>query len=529
MIGAIILGLLAGFVAKALMPGKDPGGFFVTILLGLAGSLVGFFLFTELLGIGDDRHVRPRRPARGDHRHDDPAGHLPGRRGQRTTGPQDDRDAVRAVAPSRRVDAMCAARERPAFDLQSHSLHSDGELPAAQVVENAAAAGVELLALSDHDTVDGVDEALAAGAAPRRARRARHRDLGGRRASTRTCTCSATGSTTAARCWASACWTPAPTASGAPTPWPPGCASSASRSTRRRSRRARPPGKPVGRPHLAAAVLAHPANAERLAAEGHADVSVVHPRLPDPGQAGLRGAHAPDRGGGDRLDPRRRRRGGLGAPVLGHRGRASEVLAAIDRYRAAGLDGVEVFYTVAHRGADAAAGATAARSSGCSTHRLLRLPRPRPPALQPLSGTSTCTAASRTSGRSPHGTLAAPARGGDGLCVWLTGLSGSGKSTVGRLAAGAAARPRPPRGGARRRRRAPEPLRRPRLLARGPRHQRAPHRLGGRPALPQRRGRPSWPRCRPSARRATRRGRGWASASWRSTCAPRSRSASAAT
>ena len=53
MIGAIILGLLAGFIAKALMPGDDPGGFFVTILLGLAGALVGFFLFTDLLGIGD--------------------------------------------------------------------------------------------------------------------------------------------------------------------------------------------------------------------------------------------------------------------------------------------------------------------------------------------------------------------------------------------------------------------------------------------------------------------------------------------
>jgi uncharacterized membrane protein YeaQ/YmgE (transglycosylase-associated protein family) len=55
MIGAIILGLLAGYIAKALMPGDDPGGFFVTILLGLAGSLVGFFIFTELLGIGDDQ------------------------------------------------------------------------------------------------------------------------------------------------------------------------------------------------------------------------------------------------------------------------------------------------------------------------------------------------------------------------------------------------------------------------------------------------------------------------------------------
>ena len=53
MIGAIILGLVAGFIAKALMPGDDPGGFFVTILLGLAGAVVGFFIFTELLGIGD--------------------------------------------------------------------------------------------------------------------------------------------------------------------------------------------------------------------------------------------------------------------------------------------------------------------------------------------------------------------------------------------------------------------------------------------------------------------------------------------
>ncbi len=54
MIGAIILGLVAGYVAKALVPGKDPGGFFVTIFLGLVGSLVGFFLFTSLLGIGDN-------------------------------------------------------------------------------------------------------------------------------------------------------------------------------------------------------------------------------------------------------------------------------------------------------------------------------------------------------------------------------------------------------------------------------------------------------------------------------------------
>jgi uncharacterized membrane protein YeaQ/YmgE (transglycosylase-associated protein family) len=55
MVGAIILGLVAGFIGKALMPGKDPGGFIATILLGLAGSVVGFLIFTELLGIGDNQ------------------------------------------------------------------------------------------------------------------------------------------------------------------------------------------------------------------------------------------------------------------------------------------------------------------------------------------------------------------------------------------------------------------------------------------------------------------------------------------
>jgi 3',5'-nucleoside bisphosphate phosphatase len=52
----------------------------------------------------------------------------------------------------------------PTFDLQAHSTHSDGALPAAEVVARAAAAGVELLALTDHDSVNGVEEALAAAA-----------------------------------------------------------------------------------------------------------------------------------------------------------------------------------------------------------------------------------------------------------------------------------------------------------------------------------------------------------------------------
>lgn len=51
----------------------------------------------------------------------------------------------------------------PTFDLQAHSCFSDGALAPAEVVARAAAAGVKLLALTDHDTVDGVEEAIAAG------------------------------------------------------------------------------------------------------------------------------------------------------------------------------------------------------------------------------------------------------------------------------------------------------------------------------------------------------------------------------
>ena len=51
-IGWIVLGLLAGVIAKAIMPGNDPGGFIVTTLIGIAGAIVGGFVGTAL-GIGD--------------------------------------------------------------------------------------------------------------------------------------------------------------------------------------------------------------------------------------------------------------------------------------------------------------------------------------------------------------------------------------------------------------------------------------------------------------------------------------------
>ena len=48
----IIFGLIAGILAKVIMPGKDPGGFIVTILIGIAGAMVGGFISTAL-GFGD--------------------------------------------------------------------------------------------------------------------------------------------------------------------------------------------------------------------------------------------------------------------------------------------------------------------------------------------------------------------------------------------------------------------------------------------------------------------------------------------
>jgi uncharacterized membrane protein YeaQ/YmgE (transglycosylase-associated protein family) len=43
-LGWIIFGLVVGVIAKLLMPGRDPGGFIVTILLGIAGALLGGYL-----------------------------------------------------------------------------------------------------------------------------------------------------------------------------------------------------------------------------------------------------------------------------------------------------------------------------------------------------------------------------------------------------------------------------------------------------------------------------------------------------
>ena len=49
-IAFVILGLLAGLIAKALLPGSDPGGLIITTIIGIVGALLGGFLAAALFG-----------------------------------------------------------------------------------------------------------------------------------------------------------------------------------------------------------------------------------------------------------------------------------------------------------------------------------------------------------------------------------------------------------------------------------------------------------------------------------------------
>ena len=171
---------------------------------------------------------------------------------------------------------------QPSFDLQSHSVHSDGSLPAAEVVERAAAAGVELLALTDHDTVDGVPEAAARArehglrfspAAELSAVHGDHEDLHilgyELDASDPDLTATARGLPRRPR--------PAHRGDGRPA------ARARLRARRRPAVARREAGKPIGRPHLADAVLAHPANAAAPAREGIAGKNELFPPYLVPG------------------------------------------------------------------------------------------------------------------------------------------------------------------------------------------------------------------------------------------------------
>jgi uncharacterized membrane protein YeaQ/YmgE (transglycosylase-associated protein family) len=51
-IGWIVLGLIAGAIAKAILPGRQSGGWIITLVLGVVGALLGGFIGSQLFGIG---------------------------------------------------------------------------------------------------------------------------------------------------------------------------------------------------------------------------------------------------------------------------------------------------------------------------------------------------------------------------------------------------------------------------------------------------------------------------------------------
>jgi uncharacterized membrane protein YeaQ/YmgE (transglycosylase-associated protein family) len=57
LIGAIVVGIIAGYLGRFLLPGKDSMGFVATVLVGIAGALIGWAIFTYALGIGDEEKI----------------------------------------------------------------------------------------------------------------------------------------------------------------------------------------------------------------------------------------------------------------------------------------------------------------------------------------------------------------------------------------------------------------------------------------------------------------------------------------
>ncbi len=52
-ISAIVIGIIAGYLGRLLLPGRDPMGFVQTVVFGIVGALIGWAIFTYALGIGD--------------------------------------------------------------------------------------------------------------------------------------------------------------------------------------------------------------------------------------------------------------------------------------------------------------------------------------------------------------------------------------------------------------------------------------------------------------------------------------------
>ena len=225
----------------------------------------------------------------------------------------------------------------PTFDLQSHSIHSDGALAPRAVVAAARAAGVELLALTDHDTVDGVDEALEAAAAE---------DV---RVVPATELSSVDGDRDDLHVLGYGLDHRSPALRDALERY----RADRFRRSERMAEALRECGlaldfpdrgdRSVGRPHLAQAAFAHPDNRMRLRDEGIVNFSQLLERYLVPGEAAYRPRTTPTV-----AEAIETIHAAGGVAVWAHPfcdiDAGAEVLAAVDRFAAEGLDGVEAFY-----------------------------------------------------------------------------------------------------------------------------------------------------------------------------------------
>lgn len=233
---------------------------------------------------------------------------------------------------------------RPTFDLQSHSTCSDGSPAPAEVVTRAAAAGVELLALTDHDTVDGVAEALAAADATGGAIRVvaatelstidgDHEDLhvlGYGIDHTDTDFLAELERFRADRAHRATRMADALE----------DCGFTLDRAPLEARRAA---GLPIGRPHLAQAAFNHPNNAQRIADEGLTDFGKLLETYLIPGTPAYRRRTTPTV-----AEAIAAIHAAGGVAIWAHPfwdiDHPDDVIAIIDRFTGYGLDGVEAFY-----------------------------------------------------------------------------------------------------------------------------------------------------------------------------------------
>ena len=230
----------------------------------------------------------------------------------------------------------------PTFDLQSHSVASDGALEPAEVVARAHAAGVELLALTDHDTVAGVDEALEVAAT-----------TGGEITVVPAVEISAVdGEREDLHVLGYGIDHRSPAFAAHLAAWREDRLARGNRMAEAMRElgwhvelpeRAADSEKPLGRPHLAQAIYDDPRNAQRIADENLGDFSELLVAYLIPGTTGYRRRTVPDVG---EAIGAIHAAGGLAvwAHPFWDIDSPEEVRESLERYAALELDGVEAFY-----------------------------------------------------------------------------------------------------------------------------------------------------------------------------------------